>query len=101
MIVTDYFGTEIMVIPYRKKYAYKNNLAIYLETDDGEPYAQLTVNLGTKLGKDLAFVDTNNCPWAEEFIKTYELGEPMGAYGSSGFCTYPLYRFRLDKIVEA
>ena len=101
MIVKDYFGKEITVWPYRTRYTYKNNLAIYLKTNDGEPYAHLTVNLGTrKLEEDLAFVDTNNCPWAEEFIKTHKLGEPTGTSASSGYCTYPLYRFCLDKIAE-
>ena len=45
-----------------------------------------------------AFVDTNNCPWAEEFIQENGLGEFTGIYGNSGFCTYPLYEFNLGKL---
>lgn len=36
---------------------------------------------------------TNNSPWLEEFIVRNGLGEFTGAYGYSGFCSYPQYRF--------
>ena len=46
-------------------------------------------------------IDTNNCEWAEKFIKENELGTPTGIMGYSGFCEYPLYLFDTSKIREA
>lgn len=50
--------------------------------------------------KETAYVDVNNCPWAQKFIEENKLGEFTGKYGQSGFCIYPLYKFNLDKIKE-
>ena len=47
-----------------------------------------------------AYVDTNNCPWAEDFIEKNGLGKFLGIYGNSGYCTYPLYEFDLGKLRE-
>ena len=88
------------------KYTYGDNLAIMLycfdkELGGEEPFASLTVNLDYKgLSENEAFVDTNNCPWAKEFIKANALGEFTGLEFPSGYCMYPLYRFNLEKIKE-
>ena len=50
--------------------------------------------------EDEAYVDTNNCPWAEGFIHRYRLGEDTQICAQSGFCTYPLYKFDMDRIKE-
>ena len=79
---------------------HNNTLAISLVTDKGEPYADLTVNLADSriwANDTTAFVDTNNCPWAEQFIVNNGLGTPMGIISRSGFCTYPLYKFNVEK----
>ena len=78
-----------------KKNIYTNNgnLAIQLlEDNTDEPFAMLTVNLD-KLPYGYAYLDTNNCPWAERFVDDNHLGEYTGFYAQSGFCEYPLYRF--------
>lgn len=74
------------------------NLAVMLiDTETGEDYAVLTVNLGTKLsGENMAYIDTNNFPEAEQFIKENNLGEPTGITRQSGFCEYPLYNLNLE-----
>ena len=94
------FGTYNLY-PFRSKYFDNNSLAIILLDEDGEEFAVLTVNLEYSMatGK-MAYVDTNNCPWAEKFIKENELGMPTEAMGFSGFCSYPLYIFDTDKIPE-
>lgn len=79
-------------------YRSNNNLAISLITDIGEPFATLTVNINTLEDDYLASVDTNNCPWAEDFIKDNKLGTPTGMYQKSGWCSYPVYRFDLDEV---
>ena len=84
----------------RNKYL-NDTLAISLISDDGEPFADLTVNLMDSFAfcdDKTAFVDTNNCPWAEEFIKQNNLGTFMNQYGHSGFCRYPLYRFNVEEM---
>ena len=85
----------------RVTYANNDTLAIALVTSTGEPYCNLTVNLPDSLiwgDERTAFVDTNNCPWAEEFIKENNLGVPMNYIARSGFCTYPLYRFNIENM---
>ena len=85
------------------KYFYGDNIAVQLfTTDEGfeEPFATITVNLADYgiLGQNKAFIDTNNCPWAEDFLKENGLGEPTGRYGTSGYCRYPLYDIFVNKI---
>lgn len=97
------YGETYDVEVFRTTYQSNDSLAIILrDAHTGEPFATLTVNLpdGAFGDKHYAFVDTNNCPWAEEFIKENELGEPTGLLGHSGYCEYPLYEFYIDKIEE-
>lgn len=93
--VTD-FGTYDVDI-FVSRYCDNGNLALQLISPTEGPFATLTVNLG-KLEKGYAYVDTNNCPWAETFIREHKLGEPMGATKASGYCVYPLYVFDMDKL---
>ena len=97
-VKTEY-GTYRVIVS-KQKYQSNDTLAIRLIDEEG-PFAIITVNLDCYgASDDMAYVDTNNCPWAEEFIKENKLGEHTGTYGKSGFCTYPLYRFDL-KALEA
>jgi len=76
-----------------------SSLALNVVTKNGEAVARITVCLDRlDVHEDEGYVDTNNCPWAEEFIKKYKLGSPTGKYKSSGFCIYPLYKFDMDEI---
>ena len=50
------------------------------------------------IGKNMAYIDTNNCPWAEDFLIDNDFGIPTGEYKASGFCVYPLYQLDLEKI---
>ena len=96
------FGKIYSVTPHITGYCDNDSLAIQLLCDNYEPFATLTVNLDASgyCAKDCAFVDTNNCPWAGTFIRENKLGTPTGRYGRSGFCTYPEYRFDLEKLRE-
>lgn len=78
---------------------YNGNLAISLDCCEG-PYATITVNLTGALSPSHAYVDTNNCPWAEKFIERYGLGRFTGLTRQSGYCSYPLYEFNIKRIEE-
>ena len=90
------------VRPEINSYLMNDHLAIELICDDYEPFATLTVNLpGSLPEKDLAYVDTNNCPWAEEFLKETGLAQPTGETARSGYCEYPLCKFDVERIQDA
>lgn len=89
-------GTKEKVRIYKDFY-YSNGCVFYgLVDKNEEPYADLTVNLNSPFqSKSKAFLDINNCPWAEDFVTANGLGEFTGIMGHSGYCDYPLYDFSL------
>lgn len=81
-------------------YATNNNLALLLYEED-ELYCDLTINLGVKLLDNLAYLDVNNVP--SDVLKMLEdkgIYEITGNYRQSGFVSYPLARFNMEKIEE-
>lgn len=86
------------------KYANNGVLAIQLiEAKSPWPvFATITVNIINSgyVPRDMAYVDTNNCPWIEEFLLENGIAENTGHTGISGFCTYPLYKFNKDACYE-
>ncbi len=87
---------------YLRRNGYKANKKMELElwNDEDGPIATLTVCLPYERGteEDEAYVDTNNCPWAIDFLKAYGIAEQTNVYGHSGYCTYPLMKFDMDKV---
>ena len=77
--------------------SYRNNgtLAVEMITvPDDEPYAVITVNLGSFLQTDrLAFVDENNLPGIGAWLRKNKIASPLGYKERSGFCQYELYAF--------
>ena len=80
-------------------YANNGNMAVIIETEDGEPYIDLTVNLDY-LMPFYAFVNTNNSLKLDKLLEKYKFAKPTGAIKNSGFCKYPLYEFDLEKMQE-
>ena len=78
-------------------------MALIAKDEDGLEFTFFSVNLGSYTGEstfirpNCTFIDTNNNPGAEAFLK--ELGaEPYRRFGEpvigySGFAQYPLYEF--------
>lgn len=95
VVVKTEYGTYKITSVAMSRYRADNSLAIELWCDDG-PFARLTVCLLDKLKENESYVDTNNCPWAEDFIREYKLGEIVG-YKASGYCLYPKVAFDLDR----
>lgn len=104
MFKINAYDIDWFVTPVLNKYTYGDCLAISLMQEDGSCFACLTVNLIDALDgiatlpEDCAFVDVNNAPWAEKFIQENNLGRHLGIYVQSGFVSYPLYKFNLDKL---
>ena len=86
----------------RSHYHYGGGLAVMAMEPNGECFAVLTVNIEDFPTKDssYAFVDTNNNPWAEQFLVENKIATPVGFSIPSGYCMYPLYKFDLSKIKE-
>lgn len=85
-----------------KRNVYTNNKNLCLTLVDNryeEDFARITTNI-TMLPYGMAAVDTNNCPWAEDFIKSNMLGRDTGTKIKSGYCTYPVYEFDIKVIDE-
>ena len=82
------------------RYYNNGNLAIILtansETKD-ELFACITVNLDDILMPNQAYLDINNCVGIERFVLDNKLGKPAGRKMTSGFVTYPLYEFDLER----
>lgn len=97
--VKTFYG-EYNVVLTGAHYTHGNRLAIQLVDPEEGPFATLTVNLPDNSVSVIGatFVDTNNCPWAIEFIRENELGTFTGNFGFSGYCAYPEYLFDLSKI---
>ena len=80
------------------------NLVVVLQTDtEGVPqdFATITVNFpDEQLLPDQAYLDINNVPGIEQFVREHQLAKPNGREKISGYCTYPLYTFDLDRCME-
>jgi hypothetical protein len=97
------YGETFKVKVSRTKYCDNNTLAVLLTCDNGEPFGVITTNIHESTyaaNNENAFVDTNNCFWAEKFLTENHLAEYANYRGCSGYCTYPLYHFNIDLIPE-
>jgi len=66
----------------------------------GEPFAKLTVSFGEFISiKNAAYIDTNNCPFADQLLK-YGIAKKTGFTKNSGYCSYPLWIFNEDFLKE-
>ncbi len=88
MVVPDFMGNK------------QNNIGLQLYTDDDEgglePFATITKNFGEFIGqKNCAYIDTNNCPFADQLIEQ-GFAVDTGLTKQSGYCTYPLWKFNED-----
>lgn len=97
-LVTEYETYKDVYLQINK-YVADGSLAIDLWNEEYGPIATLTVCLrDIFLAEDEAYVDTNNCPWAPEFIERENLGEKTGRMRGSGYCVYPAYKFNMDRL---
>lgn len=103
---------EVEVTPKIQLYSVKDfmgnvlhGLAVNLDWIDPdtnmlEPYGTLTVSFGEYISaKNCAYIDTNNCPFAEQLLK-YGIARDTGFTKQSGFCKYPLWEFKEEFLKE-
>ena len=89
--IIRYLGCDVILT--KERYDSNDNLAIIATCLDGEPFATLTVNT-VKLAEDEACLDTNNLPGIQACLLENGLIALTGRYVQSGFCTYPIVRFK-------
>ncbi len=97
------FGTTENVTLTVNTYVDNNSLYVGMITEeDGfpEPYGDVTVNLLAAVPPYCAFVDTNNMPELEDFLVKNGIAEFTGLMQQSGYCSYPLYLFDMEKMRE-
>lgn len=73
------------------------NLAIFINDDGDYPLCRLTTNLHV-VDPDCAYLDVNNCEFAEKLVKDLDIATFTGIETRSGFVTYPLYKFNIEKL---
>ena len=84
---------------------YQNGrLAVSLhDAQTQEPFGTVTVNLpdANIVAENTSYLDVNNCSDLIDLFIELELVEIVsGVRSASGFCTYPLGAFDLDKLEE-
>lgn len=110
--IMDFLGKPVTLQPRVELYAVTDfmskelpGLAIVLDevtgtSDELEQYAFLTVSFGEFISiKNSAYIDTNNCPFAEQLL-SQGIVERTNFYKTSGFCRYPLWIFKEDFLKE-
>lgn len=104
-MINPYFGNEETVFFETDTYA--NNKRLYVglmgfneEFKYPEPYCDVTVNIPSYplSSEECAFIDTNNAPFIVELLTRYHCGKFTGKYAYSGFCSYPEFRFNMEKL---
>lgn len=111
--IKDIFGKEICVQPVVKLYNVKNflgkktlglNISLNELDENGEfigQYCTLTLSFGEFIGmKNAVYIDTNNCPFAEQFLTDNNIATPTGLTKLSGFCRYPLWLLNEDFLIQ-
>lgn len=107
-VTDEYEQTMIPVWFYMEQYCEpENEKRMFLElvcNEYGyfEPWCHVTVNLPEYrlTDENCGFLDTNNAPYIIDFLIENKLGELTGRTARSGFCTYPEFRFDMQKITE-
>lgn len=83
------------------RYLADNSLFVAAWSHSEDALVNLTVCLGDMgLAEDEAYVDINNYPEVLETIADLKIGVPTGEVRRSGYVTYPVVRFNLEKLLH-
>ena len=84
-----------------KQYQYDGSVCVQIMNQTDGAIARITTcipDCSSSLDNDESFIDLNNCPWALDFIKKYNLGTVTDKYGYSGFCKYPVVKWDINEL---
>lgn len=69
------------------------------------PYSRITVNIDEFVDPEytglIAAIDTNNNPDITKFLESNNLAKFTGKVATSGYCTYPIYKFDENALRES
>ena len=83
------------------RYQMDGSIAVEIVSKREGPVARLTVCLcDPSLEEAESYIDTNNCPWAVDFLQSKDLAKMAGKTRRSGCCVYPAMKFNRDKLAE-
>ena len=96
---TYHYGGTLAVQMFRTTPLQDAGMGLKSGGEDRELFANLTVNLerSSELPLDVQFIDENNLPGIGDWLQENSMAEPYGVYATSGFFTYPSYRFKLSE----
>lgn len=101
MKIDTMFGSYDGIMLQVGKYIADGSPAIQAWNMEDGPIATLTVCLDDKtLGKDEAYLDTNNCPWVRRFMEENGLATMTGKFRSSGYCIYPAAKIHMNEVMK-
>lgn len=95
------YGVYVRLV--KTTYHYTESLAVVAVDKHNEPVTDISVCLpdfNLHESKELAFVDINNNPGIEKFLIKNKIAINTGITFTSGYVSYPLYRFNLNKLEE-
>lgn len=82
-------------------YCADGTLCVDIWNQEDGAIARLTTCLNKKGTPDnCSYIDRNNCPWAMDFIKEYNLGRATGSVELSGYCMYPVVEWNLKELEQ-
>lgn len=97
MKLVNYKNENFML---RKGYYGDGSIAIQAYSEDGSPYATLTVCLGKVIKENQAYINIEYDDFGVELIEATKIGKFTGEYSISGYCKFPLYEFSEEILKE-
>jgi hypothetical protein len=82
------------------RYCCDGSLAVYIWDRFEGCIAKLTTCLDDNtLQNDEAYVDSNNCEWAEDFLIQNHIATKLDRIRISGYCIYTAFKFDTSKLI--
>lgn len=97
-LITD-FGSYRNIELRAGHYSYDMSLAVFIFDRFEGCIAKITTCLDDQtLQEDEAYVDSNNCPWAKDFLIKNNIATELNKYKQSGYCEYQAFKFNTSKL---
>lgn len=80
------------------KYSRNNKTALRIVNNNMGAIAEITVCIPGFSDKGTTILDTNNCPWALDFMTDNGFATKTSVNVQSGYCVYPVVRLNMEEI---